>query len=231
MSRKAQPASETENNVFAKKLKKAMDAKSITQKALAEHLGFSRQTVGYYLQGQSEPRFDTLVKIANFLDVSTDYLLTDTDIRTNEPTLAAAQQYTGLSEKSIKAVREIHYLYGLDELFRSRGFIDFAQVFKALRMQVSFINSHFQELTFGDLDSFLDAENAYKALEFDYFQMTKCIRRIVDDGCDYSNIEEKTRRKIDANDILRGLEEAQITGDDAMRSFFISKRRENNENS
>lgn len=106
MSRKAIPTFETEKKVFPQKLKGLFSEKfdkngnPISQKALADYLGVSRQSVGYYMQGQSEPSFDILVKIAQFFDVTTDYLLTETPLKSPNPSLSAAASYTGLSEEA-----------------------------------------------------------------------------------------------------------------------------------
>lgn len=54
--------------------------KKLTQYDLATKLGFSRGQVGNYEQGTREPDQETLLKIASFFEVSTDYLLGLTDI-------------------------------------------------------------------------------------------------------------------------------------------------------
>lgn len=53
----------------------------MTQQELADKLGFSRGQLANYEQGQREPDYDTLQKIADFFEVSTDYLLGRTDDR------------------------------------------------------------------------------------------------------------------------------------------------------
>ena len=54
-------------------------SKGLTQKEIAEHIGVSRQTYTNYESGNREPDFKTLLKLAEYLDVSTDYLLGETD--------------------------------------------------------------------------------------------------------------------------------------------------------
>ncbi len=53
--------------------------KSLTRKRLAETLNVSERLVGYWENGDRECNFDMLVKIADFFDVSIDYLLGRTD--------------------------------------------------------------------------------------------------------------------------------------------------------
>lgn len=52
-----------------------MQLNGTTQKELSSVLGISRQAIGYYRDGISSPDFENLVKIANYFNVSTDYLL------------------------------------------------------------------------------------------------------------------------------------------------------------
>lgn len=49
--------------------------RGITQKKLGEYLGVSRSTVAMWESGKNEPDGEMLVKIAEYFDVSTDYLL------------------------------------------------------------------------------------------------------------------------------------------------------------
>ncbi len=61
---------------FAEILKELIQSKGVTQTALAEYLGLRSQTVSMYCSGKSYPEFMTLVKIASYFGVSTDYLIT-----------------------------------------------------------------------------------------------------------------------------------------------------------
>lgn len=61
---------------FSVALRELMSEKPVTtQEKLAEITGKTRQTVSQYVNGISEPGYDTLVKIADYFHVSTDYLL------------------------------------------------------------------------------------------------------------------------------------------------------------
>lgn len=63
------------NTPFSLALSRLMNKRNITQGVLAERIGKSRQAVSQYINGVSEPGYDTLVKIASFFNVSLDYLL------------------------------------------------------------------------------------------------------------------------------------------------------------
>lgn len=67
--------------MFGTILKKLREEKNITQKDLSKYLGVSDRSVGYYETGQRTPPPDIIEKIADFFDVSVDYLLGRTTIR------------------------------------------------------------------------------------------------------------------------------------------------------
>ena len=62
--------------VFMKeKLKQLRKEKKLTLKQIAEELNISVSAYSNYEQGIRLPNYDILLKIADFFDVSTDYLL------------------------------------------------------------------------------------------------------------------------------------------------------------
>ena len=60
---------------FSDKLRRLIEEQSITQKQLAQELHIPVSTLGGYVQGPSEPDFQTLRIIANYFGVTADYLL------------------------------------------------------------------------------------------------------------------------------------------------------------
>lgn len=70
-----QPEGENAKKPFPTALRKIMKEQNITQTALAKYLEKSAQAVSLYCIGESAPDLETLVKIAVFLNTSTDYLL------------------------------------------------------------------------------------------------------------------------------------------------------------
>ncbi|MCI4057546.1 helix-turn-helix domain-containing protein [Bacillus cereus] len=57
------------------RLKSLIEKKSITQQQLADAIGVSHVSVYNYVEGKKAPGTRTLQKIANYLKVTTDYLL------------------------------------------------------------------------------------------------------------------------------------------------------------
>jgi len=62
---------------FGKRIKAAREEKGLTQEKLAELLDLSPTHVSVIERGVKAPRLDTLIRIANTLEVSADELLQD----------------------------------------------------------------------------------------------------------------------------------------------------------
>lgn len=60
---------------FANTLKNLREINHVTQEQLAEYLKVSRPTVAGYETKSRQPDFERLVKIAEYFDVSVDYLM------------------------------------------------------------------------------------------------------------------------------------------------------------
>jgi transcriptional regulator with XRE-family HTH domain len=86
--------------------------KGLSQYELADRLGFSRGKLANYEQGSRQPDYDTLQKIADYFDVSTDYLLGREDsTQSNEKKEVENENLfyfnlEGLSEEDIEHLKE-----------------------------------------------------------------------------------------------------------------------------
>jgi transcriptional regulator with XRE-family HTH domain len=65
--------------VFGKRLAEIRNNKGISQYELADRLKFTRAQLANYEQGNREPDFVTLITLADYFEVSLDYLLGRTD--------------------------------------------------------------------------------------------------------------------------------------------------------
>jgi len=65
--------------MFSKRLADLRKKRGLSQYELAKRLGCTRGQIGNYEQGTREPDHEMLTKIADFFDVSVDYLLGRTD--------------------------------------------------------------------------------------------------------------------------------------------------------
>ena len=66
-----------DTKLIGRRIKIAREAKKLTQEQLAEMVNLSQMHVSVLERGQKPPKLETLVKLANILDVSGDFLLQD----------------------------------------------------------------------------------------------------------------------------------------------------------
>lgn len=67
--------------LFSERLKELRKEKKLKQEDIANFLNVSRASYGHYETGHSDPPKEVIEKLADFFNVSTDYLLGRTDIR------------------------------------------------------------------------------------------------------------------------------------------------------
>ncbi|MBQ7505237.1 MAG: helix-turn-helix transcriptional regulator [Ruminococcus sp.] len=68
---------------FSDKLRFLIEERNLTQKQVAQDLNIAPSTMGGYVQGMSQPDFDTLKILAEYFDVTSDYLLDIPSKKTN----------------------------------------------------------------------------------------------------------------------------------------------------
>jgi len=68
---------------FGKNIKKIRTVKNLSQQAFADLFGLKRATLGAYEEGRSEPKIETIIKVANSFSIKIDDLLTR-DLSVNE---------------------------------------------------------------------------------------------------------------------------------------------------
>lgn len=61
--------------IFAERLKSLRKERRWSSKEMAEYLGVSQRAYLYYESGTNYPNIPGLLKLADFFDVTTDYLL------------------------------------------------------------------------------------------------------------------------------------------------------------
>lgn len=60
---------------FPGRLRRLRERRRMNRKVMGECCGLSKNIIGMYERGEKEPSLKTLIKIADFFEVSTDYLL------------------------------------------------------------------------------------------------------------------------------------------------------------
>ena len=90
---------------FPTAISSLLKERKITPGELAGHLGVTRQTVSNYCLGQTTPSFQLLCEIADFFNVSTDYLLGRTNVQSPSVEIQAIAAATGLTEQTIETLQ------------------------------------------------------------------------------------------------------------------------------
>ena len=72
------------------------------QKELAGYLGITPNTISYFVKGERTPNTAQLLSIAEYLEVSTDYLLGKSKAPTNDKDLQFVCDYTGLDMEVVQ---------------------------------------------------------------------------------------------------------------------------------
>lgn len=108
----------TRRKEFGQRLKELRGGKSQGEivKMISEKagVGITAQTLGRYECGTRSPDMEIIEALAYTFDVSADYLLCLTDIRSQSADISSACLYTHLSEKAVEA---------LDNYYKELGFI------------------------------------------------------------------------------------------------------------
>lgn len=93
--------------IFNDRLKELKENKNIMLKDLANDLDTTSPKLSNYINGNAEPSYDFLVKIASYFDVTTDYLTGMSDYKTiNEE----------ISAKNIQMQSNTHYDFNEDKI-------------------------------------------------------------------------------------------------------------------
>ena len=108
MPRKPNTQKDRYHDTFPTRLRELLATKKVTQQELSDYLGIkTRQSISGYCDGSINPPIQSLTKIAQFFNVSTDYLLGLSDAPTTDKNTAAAVDYTGLTIEAVESIRKL----------------------------------------------------------------------------------------------------------------------------
>jgi len=90
------------NNFFGERLRELRKESGLRQDELAENLNFARATISYYETGARIPDIQKISIIADFFDVSVDYMLGRTNVKrfitTSEEVVCILEMFKSLSK-------------------------------------------------------------------------------------------------------------------------------------
>ncbi|MEN1969830.1 helix-turn-helix transcriptional regulator [Lentibacillus sp. N15] len=100
--------------IFSERLKDLRIEYGYKQEEIAKALNVTTSAYGYYEQGRNEPSLETVKKIANTFQVSTDYLLGIIDTPNHSVHYSVTEDLS-LSESELLAIRKMKELF-LEEI-------------------------------------------------------------------------------------------------------------------
>ena len=117
------------NKQFPTTLRKLIERKNTTIKAVADFIGVSRQAVSQYQDGSTQPNAETIVKIAEFFNVTTDYLLTGKN-RNIDESMNISCDFTGLSRNAVDTLRKFNTIKckTISQIIESAEFLDIVNI-------------------------------------------------------------------------------------------------------
>lgn len=95
---------EKDINIFARRLGELIKEHKLVHEDIAQAIGVTRQGVGKWVKGGSVPDVLTVAKLAEFFNVSVDYLAGNSNIKSADVNIQAVCEYTGLTEESIENI-------------------------------------------------------------------------------------------------------------------------------
>lgn len=176
---------------FSKRLNKLLEESDISQGAFATLIGGSPAAVSKYRGGKGVPKSSVLARICLTLDVSADYLLGISDLKSKNNEDKIVHQVTGLTDDAIKVLKDhkleaklspfssprmaaINYLIGQDlehPQLEDSNFKLLSDIADYLSIRADVKNSH--TITYEGIVKYKDSDNSLiraistKALAFD----------------------------------------------------------------
>ena len=98
---------------FGKRLLELRKAKGLSQTELAEQLGIHKNVLGKYERGEVKPSIDIAVKVADFMEVSLDFLVGKVNNEIDKSIVDKVLTIQNLPEKD-----QDYILFTLDALIR-----------------------------------------------------------------------------------------------------------------
>jgi transcriptional regulator with XRE-family HTH domain len=118
------------NKHFPSTLRKLIERKGTTITALATDIKVTRQAVSQYQDGSTQPNAETIVKIAKFFNVTTDYLLIGEN-RSVDESANIACDFTGLSQNAVDTLSRLKSTdkETVSRIIENKEFLDIISIF------------------------------------------------------------------------------------------------------
>ena len=174
-------------STLAVRLRTLISEKGTNITKVAKVAEVTRQAVSAYQDGSSQPTADTLTKIAKHFNISVDWLLGLSKVKTTDPKIKEICEYTGLSDEAVEFLHNHRDDNEINVLNNLVGTINFWKLLKGIGEYRSMVKNAFRNeewMSEGNFNRFNDIAITPQAQEaqFKLFQMQQLINLIAEDG-------------------------------------------------
>lgn len=153
-NKKGENAMKNINKEIGLNIANLREEKGLTQSQLAEKMGVAYTQIGNWERGERPLKTEAIIKIADFFNVSTDYLLGLTDIKSTDTTVQDICEYIGCTEEIVNKIR---YLYTTSLVLS----FEQEQHSKAKVILNTIFESNFIEFLFQSIFNIIEKSNEY----------------------------------------------------------------------
>lgn len=191
---------------FPERLRKLMEEHGTSQEEIKSVLELkNRQSVTGYVDGSTVPTAEKIIAIAEYYNVSADYLLGLTDSPTVDKDMKTAIKVTGLSQKAIEnilywSVDDI-FADTLDEFLSFEDISDFIYAISDVLIYATGIpykqESRKESFSSGFLDEYSELSQYLKDLKFSVFEVSESASLLVAKMSGADELKEKLSSRLD----------------------------------
>lgn len=139
-----------DKQIFASRLKELREKIGLNQNKCAKKLNISRGSISFYENGERLPDIETIYNMATFFNVSADYLIGLTDVKTIDTNIKAICKYTGLSESAIKVLNEKKFKIETLKKRENEFYTAFDEKYKSIEEQKSVLTKEEYDVLFAE---------------------------------------------------------------------------------
>jgi transcriptional regulator with XRE-family HTH domain len=182
------------NALFPTRLRALRNMKKISQADLARELDVTKSTIGLYEIGENVPDIKILSRMANYFNVSADFLIGPDGVEINDKEIQAASDTSNLCKESIKILNKSKtsgnsYLSHLiDLLIEDSKPYSFYQEESGVKGEVPISEEQYEEIHAGLL----------RTIGAFYYETFDIAPRLIEKGDSRKTIEEKKEIAEDA---------------------------------
>lgn len=111
------------NEYIGKRIQEIRKDKGLKQEYIAGKIGVKRPNISKYETGEIAIPLDTLKKLSEILNTSTDYLLGLTDCKTLQTDYRALCDFIGIDDTAAEILEDIKFVYGGQYLIHTLNFL------------------------------------------------------------------------------------------------------------